>query len=113
MVNGEAKGVDTATLDACIHTLRWQLVARNPVEAVDPLPEAPRDMTLWEPEQAARFLDVAREHRLYAAFYLAMSDAPSCINICINTTQQQNPCTWQGFRFTVPDGFFFGRRGRD
>ena len=29
-------------------------------------------MTLWEPEQAARFLDTARSHRLYAFFYLSI-----------------------------------------
>ena len=53
--------------------IRWQLVTRNPVEAVDPLPVTPREMKLWEPAQAARFLDVASTHRLYAAFYVTMS----------------------------------------
>jgi integrase len=53
--------------------VRWQLVVRNPVEATDPVKEQPRDMTLWEAPEAARFLDAAREHRLYALFYLGMA----------------------------------------
>jgi integrase len=53
--------------------LRWQLVVRNPVEAVDPLPQPERELRLWSPKEAARFLDVAHAHRLYALFYLAMS----------------------------------------
>lgn len=40
--------------------VRWQLVARNPVEAVDVHKEVRRDLTLWTPEEAARFLDTAR-----------------------------------------------------
>lgn len=53
--------------------VRWQLVVRNPVEATDPVKEKPRAMTLWEAPEAARFLDAAREHRLYALFYLSMA----------------------------------------
>lgn len=53
--------------------VRWQLVVRNPVEATNPVKEQPRDMTLWEAPEAARFLDAAREHRLYALFYLGMA----------------------------------------
>lgn len=53
--------------------VRWQLLARNPVEAVDPMKHERKEMTLWTAEQAAKFLDVARAHRLYPLFYLAMS----------------------------------------
>lgn len=62
----------TVLFSAYKQAIRWQLVTRNPVEATDPVKEPHREMTLWEPEQAARFLDVAREHRLYAFFYLSM-----------------------------------------
>lgn len=63
----------TVLFSAYKQAIRWQLVSRNPVEATDPVKEQHREMTLWEPEQAARFLDVAREHRLYAFFYLSMA----------------------------------------
>lgn len=53
--------------------LKWQLVQRNPVDVVDSLPESGREMKLWEIDEATRFLDRARGHRLYALFYLAMS----------------------------------------
>jgi hypothetical protein len=76
---GQSKGVSTANrcrrvlYMALKQAVRWQLLARNPVEAVNALPETPRDMKLWEPAEAARFLAAAQAHRLYAAFYLAMS----------------------------------------
>ena len=53
--------------------VRLQIVSRNPVEAVDPIREKPRELTLWEAEEAGRFLDTARAHRLYAFFYVAMA----------------------------------------
>jgi len=52
---------------------RWQLIPRNPAEAVTPIKVPKQPITIWTPTEAARFLDTARAHRLYAAFYLAMS----------------------------------------
>lgn len=53
--------------------LRWGLIPRNPVEAVDAFKETRKEMTLWTPEEVIRFLDTARTHRLYPFFYLALS----------------------------------------
>lgn len=53
--------------------VKWQMIPRNVVEAVEPLPEPRREMVIWSPEEARRFLDTAKTHRLYAAFYLAMA----------------------------------------
>ena len=53
--------------------VRWQLLPRNPAEAVTPIKVPKQPITIWTPSEAARFLDTARAHRLYAAFYLAMS----------------------------------------
>ena len=53
--------------------VRWGLVHRNPVEAVDVHKEERTELTLWTPEEAARFLDATRPHRLYALFYLGMA----------------------------------------
>ena len=63
----------TVLYSALKQAIRWQLLARNPVEAVDALKETPREMILWTPEEVVRFLDAARPHRLYALFYLALS----------------------------------------
>jgi integrase len=60
-------------LSAYRQAIRWKLVAVNPVDAVDPLPEQKRDMKLWTPQQGQVFLATAEEHRLFAFFYLAMS----------------------------------------
>ena len=38
-------------------------------------------MQLWTPEQAAKFLDTVREHRLYPLFYLAMSAGLRCCEL--------------------------------
>jgi integrase len=53
--------------------VRWQLLARNPVEAIDPLKVERKEMHLWSSQEAARFLDTARAHRFYPLFYVAMS----------------------------------------
>lgn len=53
----------TVLLSAYRQAIRLQLVTRNPVEAVDPIPAKPREMSLWEAEEAARFLGAACEHR--------------------------------------------------
>ncbi len=74
----EASGAPTANkcrvvlYSAFKQAVRWELVTRNPVEAVDPLPTKARPLKLWGPEEAARFLDHASSHRLYALFYLGM-----------------------------------------
>ncbi len=60
-------------LGAFKQAVRWDLIPRNPVDAVAPLKHERREMTLWTPQQAAAFLDRARSHRLYALFYVAMS----------------------------------------
>lgn len=62
----DTAGVSTAnkcrtTLCAALtQAVRWQVVARNVVAAVDKLTEKAREMTLWTPAQAAHFLDTAR-----------------------------------------------------
>lgn len=58
---------------ALSQAVRWQLIPRNPCEAVKPLKVTQKEMTLWTPDEAARFLDSSRSHRLFALFYLAMS----------------------------------------
>jgi integrase len=53
--------------------VRLQVVVSNPVEAVDRIPHKRREVTLWEAEEAAQFLTVAQEHRLYAFFYVTLA----------------------------------------
>jgi integrase len=68
-----ANAVRTLLFSAYKQAIRWQLTARNPVEATDPLRAAHKDMNLWTGAQAAHFLDTARPHRLFATFYLVMA----------------------------------------
>ncbi len=68
-----ANAVRTLLFSAYKQAIRWQLVNRNPVEATDPLRANRKDMELWTGAQAAHFLDTARPHRLFAAFYLVMA----------------------------------------
>ncbi len=75
----ETAGVRTANIcrtvlfSAMKQAIRWQLLTRNPVEAVDPLKGSAREMLLWTPEEVGRFRGTSRSHRLYALFYLALS----------------------------------------
>jgi len=63
----------TVLFSAMKQAVRWQLVIHNPVEAVDTLKGQKREMVLWTPQEAVRFLEAAQTHRLYALFYLAMT----------------------------------------
>lgn len=60
-------------LGALRQAVRLSLIPRNPAEAVDKLKHEVKEMTLWTPAQALHFLEVAKSHRLFAAFYLALS----------------------------------------
>ena len=53
--------------------VRLGLISRNPAEAVDRLKHEPEELTLWTPEQVRHFLELAKTHRLYAAFYLVIA----------------------------------------
>lgn len=53
--------------------VRWELIDKNPVEAVDPIPETLKELELWTGEQAARFIENNLHHRHYAAFYLLIT----------------------------------------
>ncbi|MEX2536244.1 MAG: site-specific integrase [Trueperaceae bacterium] len=50
--------------------VRWELVPKNPVDAVDPVREPPVEKVVWEPTEAEAFLGAVKGHRLYPAFYL-------------------------------------------
>lgn len=62
----------TLMFAALKQAVRWQLVHRNACEAVAKLKETRKEMTLWTPTETVQFLEAARPHRLYAAFYLAV-----------------------------------------
>lgn len=74
----DASGVPSAgkARSVLYSAFKWatklQIVQRNPVESVDALPQAPKAINLWRPDEAARFLDVARSDRLFAFFYVLM-----------------------------------------
>lgn len=75
----EKVGVPTANkarrmlYGALKQAMKWELVARNVCEAVEPLPEKRFEMVIWSPEQAMAFLTTAQGHRLFAAYFLAMA----------------------------------------
>ena len=51
---------------------KWEMIIRNPVNGTARKAHKDRPITLWNPDQVRRFLDVARNHRLYALFYLTL-----------------------------------------
>jgi integrase len=53
--------------------VRDGLIHRNPCDATKPLKTEKRKDVQWSNDEVMLFLSVARTHRLYAAFYLALS----------------------------------------
>lgn len=53
--------------------VRWQLVSTNVAEPVQKLRVQRTETTIWTPEQVTRFLKVAKRHRLYPLFFLAIT----------------------------------------
>lgn len=68
-----ANKVRTLLFQAMKQAVKWELVPRNVVEAVDKLKEPHKEVKTWTLKEAAHFLDTIQGHRLYAAFYLGMS----------------------------------------
>ena len=60
-------------LTALKQAVRWEIIPKNPVESVDPLPERHKERTLWTLEQASRFIESSRDHPLFAAFFLLLT----------------------------------------
>lgn len=55
--------------------VKWQMLQRNPCDAVEK-PRVPKKaMNVWNAEQAARFLVVAEEDRLYALYVVTVTTA--------------------------------------
>ncbi len=53
--------------------VRWRIVPRNVADAVDPPRHRYQEMRPLTPEEATRFLDAAREDRLFALYVLAVA----------------------------------------
>lgn len=53
--------------------VKWRLTPLNPILGTTRARETKREMTLWTPDQITTFLNVAKTHRLYALFYLAIT----------------------------------------
>lgn len=81
MVTDVAVTVGACSANACRSLLkqalkqavRWRILTHNVADAVDPYKREKQERRLWTPEESVRFLDHARAHRLYAAFYLALA----------------------------------------
>lgn len=53
--------------------VKWEMVYRNPVEAVDPIREDDTPMRIWSTQEAVTFLNSAAGYRLFPAVYLMMA----------------------------------------
>lgn len=49
--------------------VRWDLIDRNPVDAIDPVREHVEQPQMWAQAQVRTFLETQRDHRFFAAFY--------------------------------------------
>lgn len=53
--------------------MRWGLIARNPMEAVDPPRVVDAEMAIWSDVQTRTFLDAVADHDLYAMWVLFLT----------------------------------------
>lgn len=68
-----ANKVRSMVSSALKQAVRWELISRNPADAVDPVREERRPLNVWSPKQARAFLEHHKGHRFYAAFYLLIT----------------------------------------
>lgn len=68
-----ANKVRSMVSSALKQAVRWELIGRNPAEAVDPIREERRALNVWTREQAMTFLRFHKNHRFYAAYYLLIT----------------------------------------
>ena len=74
-------GLSPRSVASCRRTLkqalkdamRWGLIARNPMEAVDPPRVVDAEMAIWSDVQARAFLAAVDEHDLYAMWVLFLT----------------------------------------
>lgn len=64
--------------------VRWELIDRNPVDAIDPVKEHPQRPKLWTQAEVRTFLRHHVGHRHFAAFYIlvtaGLGSAPSSVD---------------------------------
>ena len=58
---------------ALAQALDWGLVGQNVAERIKPPKVEKREMKVWTPQEATRFLAAAEGHRYYALYYLALA----------------------------------------
>jgi len=68
-----ANKVRTLLYSALKQAVRWEVIHKNPADAVDPIKEPRNEKALWTTEQAQAFIDAVTGHRFYAAFYLLLT----------------------------------------
>lgn len=63
-----------ACLSAALsQAVRWQLIPHNPCEGALNVRLPDHEADVWETSEARRFLEVARDHRYYLAYYLTLN----------------------------------------
>lgn len=81
MVSGISNAGKTPTANKCRALLfsamkqavRWEVIRRNPVEAIDAIPQENRDVTIWTRSETSVFLESSRRDRFHTAFALLVA----------------------------------------
>ena len=58
---------------ALAQAVQWQILPANPVDAVAAFKMPDAEIRVWEPGEVKAFLEAAKEHRLYPAYFLTLS----------------------------------------
>lgn len=68
-----ANYVRTVLNVALNEAVRWQVLGRNPIDGTRKKKTSPREATIWTPSQIRSVVEVAKDHRLFALFYLVFA----------------------------------------
>lgn len=68
-----ANSVRTVLNVALNEAVRWQVLGRNPIDGTRKKKTSPREATIWTPSQIRSVVEVAKDHRLFAFFYLVFT----------------------------------------
>ena len=76
MADGKSAAIAKRSLNilrmALRQAMRWDMIGRNVAENVKPPKVEVQQMLFWSPREVLTFLEIARGHALYPAFFLAL-----------------------------------------
>lgn len=72
LADGTVRDTHKVLTAALGQAVKWGMLIRNPAAVVEKPKSARKELSVWNAEQARSFLEIAKKHREYLAFLLAL-----------------------------------------